>query len=521
MAFRDLILGRPRPASVRAIDLPRRERFFPSPADWRDEVIYFLLPDRFSDGARGRAPAARSPPAPPARPRRGVPLRRLGAERARALPGRHHHRASSRSSTISDARRHHAVGRTGLQAAGAPRHVSRLRHPGLPRGRSALRHARRTWSRSSMPRTPRACASSSTSSSTTPAATGSTPTASASRRSCRLPAFHAKGDWFDGNGDTASVARRRRTWTPACGRASCRPRTTTPARAAWTSAAISTTSTRRSAAPISSTFATSTSTAPTRSTDLARCYKYWIALTDCDGFRLDTLKHVPAEAGRNFCGTIKEFAANLGKADFFLVGEVAGSDADAAKYRHVLGQNLNATLDIGEMRRALHAVAKGLARADARISISSACWDDDLGSHRELGARHVSVLDDHDHVSGDKLRFSTDAALRSSGGGGRGPAALLARHPVHLLRHASRRSPGRRRRARRVPARLHARHRHRRLSCARRCSGRRTRARRAGPASATRRRRRDRTRRPGSDRSAPRGSTASIPRRRPTGASRR
>jgi hypothetical protein len=35
---------------------------------------------------------------------------------------------------------------------------------------------------------------------------------------------------------------------------------------------------------------------------------------------------------------------------------------------------------------------------------------DDLGSHRELGARHVSVLDDHDHVSGDKLRFSTDAA---------------------------------------------------------------------------------------------------------------
>ena len=25
---------------------------------------------------------------------------------------------------------------------------------------------------------------------------------------------------------------------------------------------------------------------------LAKCYKYWIALTDCDGFRIDTLKHV-------------------------------------------------------------------------------------------------------------------------------------------------------------------------------------------------------------------------------------
>jgi len=33
-----------------------------------------------------------------------------------------------------------------------------------------------------------------------------------------------------------------------------------------------------------------------------------------------------------------------------------------------------------------------------------------MGSHRSLGRRHVSILDDHDHVFGDKLRFSTDAA---------------------------------------------------------------------------------------------------------------
>ncbi len=95
--------------------------------------------------------------------------------------------------------------------------------------------------------------------------------------------------------------------------------------------------------------------------DLARCYKYWIALTDCDGFRIDTLKHVDAETGRNFCGAIKEFAANLGKADFFLVGEIAGDDCSAERYREVLGTNLNATLDIGASRRSLHAVAKGLA----------------------------------------------------------------------------------------------------------------------------------------------------------------
>jgi hypothetical protein len=88
---------------------------------------------------------------------------------------------------------------------------------------------------------------------------------------------------------------------------------------------------------------------------------------------------------------------------------VAGSDADAAKYRRVLGLNLNATLDIGSMRRALHGVAKGLEPPSAYLDLVSVRADD-LGSHRELGARHVSVLDDHDHVSGDKLRFSTDAA---------------------------------------------------------------------------------------------------------------
>jgi glycosidase len=142
--------------------------------------------------------------------------------------------------------------------------------------------------------------------------------------------------------------------------------------------------------------------------DLARCYKYWIALTDCDGFRLDTFKHLPEETGRNFCGSIKEFAANLGKVDFFLLAEVAGSDANAKRYREVMGQNLNATLDIGESRQTLHRVAKGFAAPAEYFNLSS-LWISELGSHRNAGAHHVSILDDHDHVWGDKLRFSTRA----------------------------------------------------------------------------------------------------------------
>jgi glycosidase len=149
--------------------------------------------------------------------------------------------------------------------------------------------------------------------------------------------------------------------------------------------------------------------APGLLTDLARCYKYWIALCDCDGFRIDTLKHVDFEEARNFCGSIKEFAANLGKDNFFLVGEVAGGDTAEDRYLDVLGQNLNAALDIAELRLSLRSLAKGLDTPDAFF----AGFDPGravMGSHRNLGDRHVSVLDDHDHVWGEKLRFSVDAA---------------------------------------------------------------------------------------------------------------
>jgi hypothetical protein len=53
---------------------------------------------------------------------------------------------------------------------------------------------------------------------------------------------------------------------------------------------------------------------------------------------MDTLKHVSFEEARSFCGTIKEFTANLGKHDFFLVGEIAGGDFAEDRYLHQTGR---------------------------------------------------------------------------------------------------------------------------------------------------------------------------------------
>lgn len=139
-------------------------------------------------------------------------------------------------------------------------------------------------------------------------------------------------------------------------------------------------------------------------------YQYWIALTDCDGLRIDTLKHVGGEEGRNFCGAVKEFAESLGKSHLLLLGEVAGGDSAQEFHLTIFARNLDAALDIGEMRLAITGVGQGL-RDPAEFFAGFNFWDERMGSHRDWGSRHVSVLDDHDHVFGQKVRFSANAPV--------------------------------------------------------------------------------------------------------------
>jgi hypothetical protein len=107
--------------------------------------------------------------------------------------------------------------------------------------------------------------------------------------------------------------------------------------------------------------ATSTSTgvsAPRRRSGSLRAATC-IGLPSAIAMASGTLKHVTFEQARNFCGAIKEYAANLGKANFFLVGEIAGGDFNEQRYLDVVGRNLNAAPDIGGMRLALTSLAKG------------------------------------------------------------------------------------------------------------------------------------------------------------------
>ena len=139
---------------------------------------------------------------------------------------------------------------------------------------------------------------------------------------------------------------------------------------------------------------------------LARVYQYWIALSDCDGFRIDTVKHVSFETSRNFCGAIHEFAESIGKENFWLLGEVTGGSSMTKSYLDVFGRNLDAALDIGAPADLLAGTVRGLR--DPADFFGQFSGHDQLGSHRMTGRYHVSVLDDHDMVgrSNGKRRFA-------------------------------------------------------------------------------------------------------------------
>ncbi|MCB9123248.1 MAG: alpha-amylase [Caldilineaceae bacterium] len=141
---------------------------------------------------------------------------------------------------------------------------------------------------------------------------------------------------------------------------------------------------------------------------LARVYQYWIALSDCDGFRADAVKHVSAEASRSFCSAIHEYADSIGKENFFITGEITDSSI-APAYIDIFQGNLDAVLGIIAYPNLLGGVVKGLLPPGEFFQL----YDEHtfIGSVRQQGRYIVSVLDDHDMSSrSHKERFAAHGA---------------------------------------------------------------------------------------------------------------
>lgn len=140
---------------------------------------------------------------------------------------------------------------------------------------------------------------------------------------------------------------------------------------------------------------------------LIRIHQYLIAKYDIDGFRIDTLKYLNAQFAYNFGNAIREFALSIGKKNFFTYGEVYDQDAKIAQF---IGRNTQSTSDSVGVDAALDfplffklpSVAKGsLAPSEIAQMYQNRkkTFENIVSSHGEASRYFVTFIDNHDQTN--------------------------------------------------------------------------------------------------------------------------
>ncbi len=140
-------------------------------------------------------------------------------------------------------------------------------------------------------------------------------------------------------------------------------------------------------------------------TYLAEAYKFWIAYADIDGFRVDTVKHMDTGATRYFTAVIHEFAQCLGKENFYLIGEITGGRQFAFNLMEETG--LNAALGINDIPGKMEYLVKGYVNPEEYFNLFRNSELIGKGSHTWFKNKVVTLFDDHDQVrkGNNKARF--------------------------------------------------------------------------------------------------------------------
>lgn len=141
---------------------------------------------------------------------------------------------------------------------------------------------------------------------------------------------------------------------------------------------------------------------------LAEVYKFWIAWADLDGYRIDTVKHVEPGAMRWFASAVHEFAQSIGKDRFYLIGEITGGRQRAFETLEQTG--IDAALGIDDVSGRLADVARGRCDAGDYFGLFRNSLLVHKESHVWFRDKVVTMIDDHDQVGrGDwKARFCAE-----------------------------------------------------------------------------------------------------------------
>jgi glycosidase len=143
---------------------------------------------------------------------------------------------------------------------------------------------------------------------------------------------------------------------------------------------------------------------------LVQAYQYMIAKYDIDGFRIDTVKYVEPDIVQTFGNAIREFALSVGKSNFFTFGEIYDDEAVIEQFvgrdsSSVSGFGVDAALDY-PLFYLLPNVIKGFAPVESLQAVFEARKAAEAGqisSHGEAGQYFVSFIDNHDQ----NQRFAT------------------------------------------------------------------------------------------------------------------
>ena len=165
---------------------------------------------------------------------------------------------------------------------------------------------------------------------------------------------------------------------------------------------------------------------------LISAYQYVIAKFDVDGFRIDTLKHVERDFARVFGNAMREFALSIGKKNFFTFGEVFDNEEKLAQYTGRFASDpddlvgVDATLDF-PLFFTLPGVLKGFSPPSALAGLYQHRKDVQTGrtgggvlisTHGEASQFFTTFLDNHDQRSrfrfempGDPSRFDDQVSM--------------------------------------------------------------------------------------------------------------
>jgi glycosidase len=139
---------------------------------------------------------------------------------------------------------------------------------------------------------------------------------------------------------------------------------------------------------------------------LIRAYQYLIAKFDLDGYRIDTLQYVEVEFSRVFGNAMREYALSIGKKNFFTFGEV-WQDDDEARIAEFIGRNtakdgqfvgVDAAIDF-PMRKRLVSVCKGVEPPSVladHFNFRQEILRTIVSSHGDASKYYVTFLDNHD-----------------------------------------------------------------------------------------------------------------------------